>query len=369
MDALARQFDLTVVASTNKIVDGLKDVTTNLEFRSIRVPEIPEYGWRPRHDLYHPDLLSIIRDETPDILISFSSSLDRLLTHREALATIRQKQIKTIWMGCDGYLNRNPYLSLIKELSNPKRALKTIRNIRALSRVDHCLPYSSHTARYLHQARFVPQAKISVAANAIDTTVIRQTIAKLENAGETRNPLGLVFLGRLTARKGVATLLRAFAEILSRFPHAHLDLIGEGSESQALKQLADSLGLSPEHVTFVGPLYDDAALSARLYRSTVAVMPGLGGLGFNSAMAAGLPIVYTQADGTEADLIQEGENGWYFDGTVTDLTRALTQALNNPARSQQMGQRSAQLITTTFNLENMVRVYAETIRHLYEKTS
>jgi len=81
-------------------------------------------------------------------------------------------------------------------------------------------------------------------------------------------------------------------------------------------------------VFFHRETWDTYELARMMGSSSLFVMPGLGGLGLNSAMACGLPIICTQADGTELDLVKEGKNGWFFqNGNYHDLARVIMKVL------------------------------------------
>lgn len=57
-------------------------------------------------------------------------------------------------------------------------------------------------------------------------------------------------------------------------------------------------------------------------RAVAPISPGLGGQGFNIAMVCGLPIICSQGDGTELDLVREGQNGWFFvSGSEEELAK------------------------------------------------
>ena len=45
--------------------------------------------------------------------------------------------------------------------------------------------------------------------------------------------------------------------------------------------------------------------------SNIFVLPGTGGLAINEAMAYGLPVICSEADGTEKDLVIKVERGQY----------------------------------------------------------
>jgi len=363
---LSKYFDLLVIVSDNKVIDGLKDVREGLPFKSVRLREVTETSFIPTSSLYHPNILETIKDHGTEVIISFSSSLDRMMINKKALSYIRLNNIKTIWMGCDGYLSRSSLISLIFEILNPRQTLRILRNIIALSRVDYFLPYSSHTAKYLQYSRFIPKNKISVAQNTIDSKELNTVYKEIKkNPNTKKDPMRIVFAGRLTPRKKVDVLLKAFAEILKKFPRAKLDIIGGGSEEVNLKKIAADLKIY-SNVDFVGPIYEDRHLAEKLYRSSLFVMPGLGGLGLNTAMSVALPIIYTHADGTEEDIMFDTKNGWYFDGSVKDLTAKIEVALSDPKRLASMGEFSEKLITQKFTIENMAKIYKNAIYKVIE---
>ena len=351
---LAKEVDLTLVTSTNKNVDGLHQVGGELPFKIVYLDERPESG------LFHPEIFDLIEENKADVLISLSSSLDLMLSNKSAIKKIKSLRLKTIWMGCDGYAVRHFLPNLFINLLNPKRTLRTIKEIVAKSKIDHFLPYSSHTSKYLQQRLFVPKNKITIAHNAIDTSILRQRFTQWQDSGSKRDLYKIIFTGRLTPRKNVDTLIKAFGNIRKIYPQATLEIVGEGSDTENLKHLAKNLGLEGR-VIFTGAIYDDNILANHLLSSSLFIMPSVGGLGFNSAMACALPIIYTHADGTEEDMFTEGINGWFFDGSVGDLTLKITSALKDPSKLLEMGLVSQKLVTEKFTVENMVRVYKETI--------
>ena len=354
-DALAKKVDLVVVASKNpRKGGGVQDTLLTPGFRSIRLDSDPSSG------LYHPGIIDVIRTEKPDVLISWNTSLRLLLCHSACLALLKEKNTKVIWMGCDGYETQNLTLGLLAEFL-PWRLLRTLRDRRVLSRVDHFLAHSSHMREYLKRVKRVPAEKITVAHNAIDTSGI--VAAKAAHGEAQKNEYGIVFTGRLIPGKNIETLLRAFAGIVPRFPAARLTIIGEGPAEEKLKALARMLAIE-EKTRFCGGIYDDARLTSELSKQSLFVLPGVGGLALNTAMAAGLPIIHTFADGTEKDLVTEGVNGWFFDGSAGDLSQKISLALSDPAALFAMGRESERRITRVFTLEKMVDEYSSAIEKL-----
>ncbi|MFQ3618776.1 MAG: glycosyltransferase family 4 protein [Cyanobacteriota bacterium] len=120
---------------------------------------------------------------------------------------------------------------------------------------------------------------------------LAQKLLELEDQGQ---PLEIVYFGRLTPYKGVDRCLRAVA-----IAHHQLGcdvmfhIIGSGEQAEALKHLAQSLGIS-ERVVFHGALPFDQAFFEKLYFYHLLLAAPLNEDTPRSAldaMAAGIPIL------------------------------------------------------------------------------
>ena len=125
-----------------------------------------------------------------------------------------------------------------------------------------------------------------------------------------RTPLHPVFLSNrnLESHYGVDCVLRAFAYIQQRIPHAVLTVIGDGSQREALEQLARDLDL--RQISFLGRVEHDAiyghysAADIYLNASRIDNQP----LSILEAFACGLPVVTTDAGGIP-DIVSDGVTG------------------------------------------------------------
>jgi glycosyltransferase involved in cell wall biosynthesis len=80
-------------------------------------------------------------------------------------------------------------------------------------------------------------------------------------------------------------------------------------------------------------------------------------------MALGLPVLATVADGTQYDLIVQGQNGYIVPvDDVKALADAIEDILESPALRNNMGQRSLEIIKERAMLQNMVDQYSKAIR-------
>jgi glycosyltransferase involved in cell wall biosynthesis len=117
--------------------------------------------------------------------------------------------------------------------------------------------------------------------------------------------LHLLYVGRLTPRKGLDVLLHALPGVLEAFPRTRLEVIGAGPEEGRFRALADSLGLQ-RHVFFVGP-QPPAAVFDAMTRSHSLVLPSRvmpdgevegSPVIMKEAMAVGVPVVATRSGGS-----------------------------------------------------------------------
>ncbi|MEO8429896.1 MAG: glycosyltransferase [Acidobacteriota bacterium] len=146
------------------------------------------------------------------------------------------------------------------------------------------------------------------------------------------DPPRLAYVGRLSAEKGVANLLKALAELEREGlrPAPRLQLIGDGPDRAELEALASRLGLS-ERVHFSGQL-DRKALSAALAASDLCVQPSLTegySKAWLDAFAHGLPVVASEAGAARA--VVGTERGWLVPpGDVARLAAAIREAVAVP---------------------------------------
>ncbi len=167
-------------------------------------------------------------------------------------------------------------------------------------RADRVVAVSESLAR---QALLTwPGLRYSVIPNGVDLARFRPP---LRHRPSPR--VRCLAVARLVEQKGLADLIRAIGMLdRNRF---QLEIVGEGPEEAALRQLAGSLGLA-EQVRFSGPL--DRIEIARRYRQsdlfTLASWEEAFGDVFAEALASGLPVVGSDGGGIP-ELIRHGTNG------------------------------------------------------------
>jgi glycosyltransferase involved in cell wall biosynthesis len=220
---------------------------------------------------------------------------------------------------------------------------------------DGMLAYSRRGAeQYITQG--IPPERVFVALNAVTS---RPTSAPPSRPPAFADQPGVLFVGRLQARKRIDVLLRACA-LLPESLRPRLWVVGDGPARLELQELGKEVYPQAE---FPG---DKRGLDLQPYfaAADLFVLPGTGGLAVQEAMAAGLPVIVAEGDGTQDDLVRPG-NGWQAPpGDVQALAAMLQQALSDPARLRRMGAESYRLAVEEVNIEAMVSVFVRALNRV-----
>jgi glycosyltransferase involved in cell wall biosynthesis len=92
------------------------------------------------------------------------------------------------------------------------------------------------------------------------------------------------------------------------------------------------------------------------------VLPALGGLAINEAMAYGLPVICSEGDGTERDLLIPEQTGLLFrKGDAQDLADKLTQLLASQKTRAGMGAVARQHLYQVASMPSMVTRFLDAV--------
>ncbi len=199
------------------------------------------------------------------------------------------------------------------------------------------------------RAKFIegglPARKLVVKPNFIDL------------AAPTAGPRsGFLFVGRLSAEKGVAVLAAA----LSQSPDLKAAVAGVGSEAQRLAGVANAL--------LLGALAP-AEVYAHMGRALALVLPSLWYENFPrtlvEAFACGLPVIASRI-GALAELVDDGVTGLLFSpGDAADLAAKLQWAEAHPTRMAEFGANARATYEATLtgeaNYRILCAIYADAI--------
>ncbi|MFP4451254.1 MAG: glycosyltransferase, partial [Rhodosalinus sp.] len=170
-------------------------------------------------------------------------------------------------------------------------------------------------------------------------------------AAGARDGRSLLFVGRLSAAKGVPVLLDAMAELAVSHPGARLALIGDGPDRAALQAHAVRAGLS-DRVTFAG-YRDERGVAEALAGADIFVLPSFAeGLPvvLMEALAAQCAVVTTRIAGIP-ELVRDGETGLIVPpGEAGALAEALGRLLDDAPLRQRLAEAGRAAVEAEFNL-------------------
>jgi glycosyltransferase involved in cell wall biosynthesis len=210
--------------------------------------------------------------------------------------------------------------------------------------------------------------QVAVVPNGVQLTGIEQRHSRdaFRRQWNLGDGLVIVFLGRLTERKGLRLLISAFAELAPTEPAAHLLIAGpDWGLLGRLRSEVQTRRLQ-SRVAFAGPLSGAGKLEA-LTAADVFVLPAIGE-GFSmatlEAMACGLPVVLTE--GCNFPEVATAGAGMVVSPAARPLAEALRLLAGDADLRARMGQRGRELVSSSYSLRHVAseldRVYEAVLR-------
>lgn len=316
-------------------------------------------GWGPLLTVWQRGLIDWLERWQPDALIMEANP--RNASASQAVRWMRRRAAQGSGCPVIGWgLGAPPVIHARPDAGGRLRPVDylnrflTLSRSRFLAQFDALIAYS-RTGADEFIAAGVPAERVFVAPNAV---TMRPTQPPSERPPYFADGEPVVlFVGRLQQRKRIDALLRACAALGE--PPPRLVIVGDGParagfEAVAREVYPRAVFAGARHGPELAPFFDAADLF---------VLPGTGGLAVQQAMSAGLPVMVAEADGTQADLVRP-ENGWLLPPNDDEaLTRALAEALSDPARLRRMGRESYNIVVNEVNVEKMVEVFGEAVAY------
>jgi phosphatidylinositol alpha-1,6-mannosyltransferase len=177
-----------------------------------------------------------------------------------------------------------------------------------------------------------------------------------------RLPAGrwLVTVARLVPHKGIDTGIEVLARLADEFPDLRYAVIGRGAHGDALRALAEELGVA-DRVHMLTDVGDDelpgAFALAEVYLG-LSRQVGLDAEGFGIALleagACGVPVV-AGASGGIADAVADGETGLLVTpGDPEPAADAVRHLLNDPALARRLGDAARSRVVERFTWRRVV---------------
>ncbi|WP_448530175.1 glycosyltransferase family 4 protein [Raineya sp.] len=356
-------------SKSSTIGSGVLEVKNNAKFKKIYAKEGLLLGQKS----YIKNLSKIIKSEKPQIIVVGWPYILGLYFNWGLKWWIRKQGVKVFYRSIpyqlpkyeqalqfyaqQGFFDEN--MNHIKADSFAKKIkywLITQINKLYFQWVDGHLNYCTKALDIL-PSYGVKKEKIFVTYNSIDTDKIWEAKEKVKNQPNilAPNPYRIIHVGRLIKWKKVDMLLKTFLKVLSNFPKAELIIIGDGPEKENLQKLTCELQIE-KNVFFLGAIHNTEILGRYFSESLACVLVGAGGLVINEAMAWGKPVLCSEADGTEQDLVLNHSTGLFFQkDDLKDLQDKIEFMFHNIELTQQMGKNAENLIFSKINIHAVVQ--------------
>jgi glycosyltransferase involved in cell wall biosynthesis len=178
----------------------------------------------------------------------------------------------------------------------------------------------------------------------------------------------LLFIGRLSEKKGVRYLVEAMPDILSEFPNTKLLIIGSGEEERYLKSLASKLK-TDRNIMFLGSL-PHKELAEYYATADIFVGPSIQskggdmegfGLVFAEAMASNTVTIGTDLPAIR-DIIKPDVNAFMVkQKDAKAIAKKVRYILRNPKKSKAIAKKGEEFIKKNFSWKIILEKY---VKHL-----
>lgn len=219
-----------------------------------------------------------------------------------------------------------------------------------------------YASRVIAVSQFIRGRALEHGAAPAKTVVKYIGIPLDEDAAQTHHDAGpplwdLVFVGRLTHKKGVHDLLAAMTELKMSGLEPSLAIVGSGPLEDELRTIArdeelrvDFLGhLSPADVRMT---LEHSQIFVALSRTADNGDAEGFGLVFLEAAAAGLPVI-SYLHGGVMEAVADGRTGLLSpEGDVSSVVAAIRALLTDPDRARAMGEAGAARASKDFNIRD-----------------
>ncbi len=169
---------------------------------------------------------------------------------------------------------------------------------------------------------------------------------------ERRNEI--LYLGRLSPKKGVSDLIDAFARISSEVPNTDLVIVGEGPKRDELMTKADQYGIN-DRVHFEGRVSDEE-IPHYYRRAQLFVLPSLWEghpLTLLEAWAAEVPVITSDVEGI-GEFVDHEKTGYLVPPeSPGELADAIQYALSNQTESDTWAANAYELVEAEYSWEGV----------------
>ncbi len=235
---------------------------------------------------------------------------------------------------------------------------------------SHIIAISDYNRQQLAALETCPAENISVIHCGVNLSSIQQP-SEQEERHSTDEPISVLSVGSLVAKKGHVYLVDACRLLKQRGIDVNCTIIGGGPLEQDLRQHIREYGLH-EQVTLLGPRPHPEVMDAYrrhdLFVLASVVTPGGDRDGIPvvlmEAGAMGLALISTRVSGIP-ELVRHGQTGWLVPPSdASALAEAIAMMSADPALRWRFGQNARALVEDEFDVERNSRRLASLFRSI-----
>lgn len=226
---------------------------------------------------------------------------------------------------------------------------------------DAFVSNSNAGKKYLMEVLNVPEDKIFTRTYLVPDAgaLLKQLDQTQPPSLQLKRPIFL-YVGRITARKGIKTLLEACALLKSQgYVDYSLLIVGKGDQREELEAFIKERDFE-EQVIWAGWV-EYGNLGSYFQQADVFVFPtfeDVWGMVVPEAMVFGKPVLCSNG-AASCELIVSGENGYIFDpSSAKELADKMQIFIDRPDLIESMGERSRQIISQK-TPETAAKAYVE----------
>jgi colanic acid biosynthesis glycosyl transferase WcaI len=229
-------------------------------------------------------------------------------------------------------------------------------------RANHIVVVTSAFKDHLIRHWQVPEKKISIVENGVETDLFRPD----PSAGEVRRHLQLengfliCYIGTMGMAHGLETLIDAAQKLQSVQPAATFLLIGEGAEKERIVQLAAHRGLKNIRILDQQPreripAYISAADVCLVILKKTELFKTVIPTKLLEYMACERPVIVA-VDGQARKIVEEANAGIFVEPEDSDaLIKAIQELAESPEKRREMGASGRQYIISKLSREKTAR--------------
>ncbi|MEZ4210152.1 MAG: glycosyltransferase family 4 protein [Patescibacteria group bacterium] len=252
------------------------------------------------------------------------------------------------------------------KLNNPVLHWTHLRAMKVLDRLtNHTIAVSDSVRTFLVSSGITKPDKVSIIHNGIDSLKSKpsEVAIKKYRASLDVSPRDLLVgtIGSLNKQKDTDVLIKAFANMHTKWPNTKLLIIGKGERLRELQNLVKKLDIK-DSVRFAGALAD---VNTALFSMDLFILPSRSeafGISILEAMRAQVPIIASRVGGIP-EIITDNYNGLLFEsGNVKNLSATMLKLLNDKKLQKKIVSHYAETLRK-FSAKNMAKEVEEIYRH------